>query len=260
MIHVGSAYGAVDLKCDKKQAICEVSNRRLTVGDWVGFFSKDGYLSALGKIVKIKGRIREIRIKKSFAHISKHHRVEIVKDKHARKPRKYFRVRDRVTKSFWGVNLSLVSMGVGSGFPAFSVSGNYFWKFRKGTYFLARSWFLNGSGETASSIAGNPPISVSLSSLGVIGGISEIMRVGEKIALFPYIAGGFSFTSVEVGSTEDASEALNNRVKDGILLALEGGLSAYYRWGDYFPTIGVNILSLHDSVNIGLSGGITVEL
>ena len=58
------------LRCNKKQTQCQIKTKRLTVGDYVGVFGEDNIFWAVGKVNKIVGLKRIVKITKKFTVIT----------------------------------------------------------------------------------------------------------------------------------------------------------------------------------------------
>ena len=248
------------IRCNQQQTICEVEDRRITVGDKIGVFSKNGYLIAVGRVSKIRDSIRVVKITKKFNVILKKHRAEVIKDKEAKKPKKYFKIAIGPSEMEWGASLGMMSMGVGDGFVATYLEGQFQWKWVGQTYFILKGNFLSGSGEASANLLGIPNTSVSLTSYGITGGISEVFLPNEPVSIRAYIGGGFGQSSVSIGADSDINEVLNNRVVNGTSLIINSEVSAIYNWGKYKPMVSFTYLSLHKSTNAGLSVGLMARI
>lgn len=250
----------VKLKCNKKQKECELEDRRLTVGDKVGVFSPEGHLHAVGEVIEIKGEKRIVKIKKRYSKILKKHRAQIIKDKEAKSPKKYFTVAEAPAEWEIGGNAGLYFMEVGDGFSAFTLEGIGQWNWRKHTYFYGKFGLLSGSGKASAKLQSINSTSVDVSAYMLSGGIYEIFFPYEVVSLRTGASFGFAQTSISLGADASVSDVLNNRIVDGTVLLFGGEATAIYKWKKYKPTLSIHYLSLHRSTNIGFSVGITSKI
>ncbi|SME88101.1 hypothetical protein [Pseudobacteriovorax antillogorgiicola] len=249
------------LRCNRKQSVCEIQNRRITIGDKIGVFARDGFLVAIGEVMKIRGTLRIIEIKTAYGRILKSHRAEIIRDREAKQPEKFFKVMKGLKESFWGGHLGIYSMGIGDGITATSFEGQYQWKWKKFTYFIIKSSFITGSGEASAKLLDVTNTTVDISVFTVAGGLSEIFRPYEPLSVRASGVAGFGQSSVSLGVDGSVSDILNDRIVEGTVLLIHGEVSAFYRMdAGYHPMVSLNVMSLHNSTNIGFSVGVFAEL
>ena len=90
-LYSSSAY-SYSVRCNKDQTQCQIKTKRLTVGDFVGIFDEYKYLQAVGKITKIVGKKRILKITKKFTLITKDSVAKRISDEEAARPRSYFKI------------------------------------------------------------------------------------------------------------------------------------------------------------------------
>ena len=65
------ALGNYPILCNSQKTSCEVDTKRLTMGDRVGIFSTGNLLLAIGKVQRLKGKTRVVKITKKFVSMTK---------------------------------------------------------------------------------------------------------------------------------------------------------------------------------------------
>lgn len=242
-----------EIRCNKEQSICEIRNKRTTIGDKVAIFSEDGFLIAVGVITKIRDTVRTFEIKKSYARILRSHRAQVINDSEARDPEKFFKVFKDYETFYAGVKLGLLSVGIGNSFTAsnFEAIGMIKWKYS--TFFSARISYLGGDGEASAKLQGIPNTSFSLSAVGATAGVTQILFPYQTINLKTSIEVGAASASLASGADFNIETILNDRIIEGTVLQARGEIAASYKWDDYILSLGVDVLYLHRSINTGLS-------
>ena len=213
-----------EIRCNKSQSICEIRNKRTTIGDKVGVFSEDGFLIAVGVITKIRDTVRTFEIKKTYARILRSHTAQVIRDSEARDPEKFFKILKDYDDIFVGGKLGLFSIGIGNGFLAsnFEAIGMVKWKYL--TFFSARLNYLTGDGEASAKLQGIPNTDFSLSTIGGSAGITQILFPYQMINLRTSIEFGAASATVEgrpsaaiLAENPDfkITEILNERIIEG---------------------------------------------
>lgn len=245
---------AYKLRCDSKQTRCEIKTKRLTVGDHVGVFDKNGLLVATGKIFKIQNSIRIIKVQRKYSKILSSHEALPIKDVEARKPTSYFKLLKQSDDKGYGFQAGLVEMGVGDGISAFEVGGYLNQRWDQNLYFVQRVLYMSGAGEASST--GEKLISetVSYSSWGLLGGIAMFLLPSSNLSLRLEASIGM----INVSLTSDATEPkdlVDGKVFPGTGFVARFGGSLLFRIGEWRPMIGVAMYRLQNSFNYGLHVG-----
>ncbi len=253
----GSTSLAFPFKCDKEQQRCEVQTRRLTVGDKVGVFTSEKQLVALGEVVDIDGSKRIVKITKKWSILLKNHDIDIINDNAFQNPDAYYQILTPLPPLFWAAQLALVNLGVGDGFLATELSALVFKHFWRDFSYFGRVHYLTGSGSASDNLGGAGSQNVSLSSMGVSGGLSEMLLAYSLIAIRLDGELGFSYGSVKIGGGFNEDKVLNGRFSDGFGVYLRGGASALWRRDGLQPELGLAFVLIHGSTNAAFSLGVS---
>lgn len=107
---------AYNFRCDKSSINCLVADKKLTVGDYAGFFDQAGRLVAVGQITAIKDGYREVEISETFNRITPNLQVRLItKEDHARL-QESFQVPRRMFPKALGLTVAAAKWRVLSGF------------------------------------------------------------------------------------------------------------------------------------------------
>ena len=118
--------------CNTKQTL--LSNprtKRLTIGDYVGIFGEDKFLQAVGKVTKISGLKRIVKITKKYSLITADSDARMIKDKEAANPRNISRLARVESQRMFGAALGIAQIGLGDGFIGFNFEANYSYTFSR---------------------------------------------------------------------------------------------------------------------------------
>lgn len=251
----GSISYAFPFKCDKEQMNCEVQTRRLTVGDKVGIFTSQKQLVALGEVTDIEGSKRVIKITKKWALLLRNHDVEIINDNAFQNPEAYYTIVTPLPPMSWAAQIGIVNLGIGDGFIGTEVSGLFFKHFWRDFSYFGRLHYLTGKGKASDNLGGASSQNVSVSSIGVSGGVSEMILPFAMIAVRLDGELGLGMGQVTLAGGFDEDKVLNSRFKDGLGVYARGGASAVWRRDGLQPEIGLSVLRLHNSNNTAFSIG-----
>lgn len=255
-----TASHAFPFKCDKEQTNCEVQTRRLTVGDKVGFFTSEKQLVALGEVTDIDGAKRIIKVTKKWSLLLRNHDVDIINDNAFQNPDAYYSIVTPLPPMSWAVQLAMVNLGIGDSFIGTEVSGLFFKHFWRDFSYFGRLHYLTGKGTASDNLGGASSRTLTVSSIGLSGGVSELLLPFATIAVRLNGELGFGRGKVTLEGGFDEDKVLNSRFKDGFGIYVRGGAAAVWRRDGLQPEIGLAVLHLHNSNNpaffLGINGSI----
>lgn len=249
-----SAY-ALPFKCDKSQARCEVETRRMTEGDKVGIFTEDKQLVGLGTVTGIEGTKRIVKITRRWSLFLRSHDMEIIEDSAYENPEKNFKVITPLGSMAWGAQVALVNLGVGDGFLAFEASGIFWKQFWRDFSYFGRLHYLSGSGQASDNLGGATAQDVSVSGVGLSGGLSELLMPHSPLSIRLDLEVGFSYGAVTLSGGFDEGKVLNDRFKDGFGTYMRVGPSLIWRRSGIQPELGLSFLRIHNSNSAALNVG-----
>ncbi|RZA23090.1 MAG: hypothetical protein EOP10_13675 [Proteobacteria bacterium] len=257
---LSSSAMALSFKCDKAQTRCEVDTRRLTEGDKVAVFTEEKKLIGLGEVTGLEGSRRIVKITKKWGTFLRSHEMEIIQDEEYQNPTKTFVIVTPLGSMAWGAQLGLVNLGVGDGFIGFEVSGLFFKHFWRDFSYFGRVHYLSGSGKASDNLGGATAQDVSVSSMGLSGGISELLLPYSPVSIRLDAELGFSYGSVDLAGGFEEDKVLNSRFKDGAGVYLRGGPSMIWRRGGIQPELGIAFLHIHNSNSAALTLGVNSSI
>ena len=248
---------AFKVRCTAKQDSCQVVTSTLTVGDYLGFFDPDGYLSAVGKVVKIHRGVRKVKILKHYQKIRNSHEAMLIKDREAARPSSYFKFFKRDSENSVGLRLGIVDMGIGQGVSATKISGFKEWPFKKRAMSLvATGSFMSGSGRATDVGAQIETHNINFMAFSALGGVRYMFRPEKPIS--QRVEGGLGLVhlSGKAGNGQNFERLVDGRVKPGLGLMARIAGSLYFRWGSTTrPFLGAEIVRLQSSLDYGLFAG-----
>ncbi len=107
---------AYNFRCDKGMNNCLVDDQSLTVGDYAGFFDRDGRLVAVGRIVAIKNGHRKLEISETFNRINRSMRVRLITKGDYRRLRERFQLPRRMFPKALGLAVAAARLRLMGGF------------------------------------------------------------------------------------------------------------------------------------------------
>lgn len=259
-LSIGSTALALPFKCDKAQTRCEVDTRRLTEGDKVAVFTPEKQVIGLGEVTGIEGTKRIVKITRRWGSFLRSHEMEIVQDEAYANPEKNFVIVTPLGSMAWGAQLGLVKLGIGDGFLGFEASGTFYRHFWRDFSYFGRLHFLSGSGKASDNLGGATAQDVSISSMGISGGVSELLLPYSPFSIRLDLEVGFSYGSVALDGEFDEARVLNDRFKDGAGLYFRAGPSVIWRRAGLQPELGIAFLRMHSSTNSALTLGVTSSI
>lgn len=249
---------AYPLSCNKNQTICEIKTKRVTINDYIGVFDGDGYLIAIGRVTKIRGVSRMVKIKKRYGDIRSSHDGLLIKDREADNPKKYFKFLQPVTEQTFGVQLGLTQLGVGESISAFDLQGYGEWAFRDIFYWVGRLGFLTGSGEASKTDDELISQEVTVQAFSLLGGMAFWLGKALDLGLRTELSLGLSNVSVDLEQGGDAKDVVDGRVFPGMGFSYRFETSVMIRrdrFNHYFA--GASFFRLQNSNNLGVHLGVT---
>lgn len=255
-----SAQAAYPVRCNSQQTVCEVRTKRLVVGDYVGIFDSEGYLVAFGRVKKLKGKAREIKIFKIFERIKRSHRLKRIEDEEAKKPRKFFNIRKGSSDTAYYLGLGLNSIGVGETFSAFDVSGFMQWRWKQNLYLVGRGFFLRGSGKATINKAYLEENDITLQAIGALGGVGYNFLQHDLFTLRGEGSLGVASVNLSSDGEDSPKDLVDGRVSQGVgfVMRAEAGIIIHY--GSYSPMISASFLRLQNSNNYAFSAGFFAKI
>ena len=228
LLFSSSSAFSYSVRCNKKQTSCQLRTKRLTIGDYVGIFGEDKFLQAVGKITKISGIKRTLKITKKYSLITADSDARMIKDKEAANPRKYFKIARVEKKHVIGGALGMAQIGLGDGFMGFNFEARYSYTFSQKIYFLVKGNYLSGEGVATDYLAEIAETPVTFSSMGLTGGAVYQMLPNSPVSVRVGLDLGFANVSASTGEGE-VSDVLRGRVENGVGLQFRGSLMVVYR-------------------------------
>lgn len=246
---------AYKVRCNDEQTQCEVDTKRLATGDKVGIFSEDGLIVAIGTVKKLKGRLRVVHIDKKYGDIKRSHELVLIRDEEAQNPREYFKFYKPSAGRAFAATLGMTNMGIGEGFTAIDAQFYMQWKFREDTYYLGRGMFLTGSGKASHNEGELLQQDLSLTGIGVMGGMAYVLFAQQPLNFRLEGAMGFAQVNASISGGVDVKDYVDGRIKPGTghVIRLEG--AAIYHWDDWNIIGAANYLRLQSSNNFGVNFG-----
>ncbi len=248
------------IRCNDDQTICEIKNRRITIGDKIGIFTSDGFVVAIGEVIKIVGTARTFKITHSYTRILRSHRAEIISDREAKTPEQYFKFLKTYADTMVGGKFGVYSMGIGDGFVANFIEAQYALEWEQLTYFAFKLNYLAGNGEASAKLQRVANTTVDLSVLGLSAGVAQVLFPNELFSFRLGLDLGLANATVKLGGDYDPASILNDRITEGMIFMARGEASIIYPWNSFFPMVNLEFLYLHSSFNTGISLGLLKAL
>lgn len=244
------------LKCDSDQKQCHTKTRRLVRGDNVGIFDDDGYLVAIGRVIKANGLIRQIKIFKKYGTIPAQHDAQLIKDHQVKKPEKFFKVLPPVAFDSLALAIGVFGVGVGSGLSAKGIDGYYERKFYQNFSWLVRIGYLSGSGNASETGDELLTSSIDISALSVLGGATALLLPYSSISIRTEISMGLVNMAIASNSPFEESELVEGRIFSGNGFGLNVAGSVLFRLGDTQPFVGGRVYKMQNSLVTGIEAGL----
>lgn len=248
------------VRCNKKQSSCQIKTKRLTIGDHIGVFGEDKFLQAVGKVTKISGLKRIVKITKKYSLITAGSQARMISDKEASNPKKYFKLARVEDKHMLGAAIGIAQVGLGDGFIGLNFEAQYSYTFSRKIYFLVKGNYISGEGIATDSLAEIGETTLSFSSIGLTGGAVYQILPNSPISIRFGLDLGFSNVSVATGDG-DPNDVLRGRIDNGVGLQLRGSFVVVYRtnWA-IEPYVGFDYLMIQSTqipmVMFGIRGSL----
>lgn len=240
--------------------MCELRSTRLTIGDRVGIFSRENRLVAIGIVKEIKGTSRLIEIQKSWGTIFRSHRARRIEDNAAANPEKFFTIQKPVAEKLGGASLGMFSMGVGDGVVASNIEGQYFRHWKNQIYWLVKGNYFSGSGNASDHLKSVPVQPITVSVLGLTGGMTKVFLPYSPFAIYAGLDAGLAIVNASIGGGFDVAQVLNRRIEPGNGLMFRGHADVVMQRDGLQPRVGVAFLQIQKSSSFGLSIGLSKAL
>ena len=250
---------ALTVRCDRKQVICEINTKRLVKGDYIGIFDLDGYLSAVGRVTKISGAKRTVKIKKKYGFISKSHKASLIKDREASNPRKYFKILESVHDSGYGFLAGLVSLGAGDGLSGFQVGGLAEFSINRNLFYVVRGSYISASGGVSYETDNLQSTTLTASIMSAMGGVAYWAAPNKPISLRTEVSLGLANTSLSTADGSDAKEVADGRLFPGMGLNFRAGADVVSKIGGTRYLLGAAFMKLQNSFSYVVQAGALFE-
>lgn len=232
-----------DFSCDRGQNYCEIIAPRLTIGDQVGFFNTREELTALGKVDRIKGDERRVKISQQTGKLTRSTTYAMIEDEKVQNLEKNFTVYKAPESFIVGSDVGLGSVGVGQGGSGLVAGLGANYKVLDMVYVGGRLGFLSATGTAIDTYASErdeaefhvqtlmmmPVVQFHLPNRGYWNVKSEL---------------GIGAASTKVNADETSSNnkrELLDRLSDGWGLGMRGSLGVYINESGWLPGIEASI-------------------
>jgi hypothetical protein len=217
------AMASRNLQCDKMQTHCVVGESTdLTIGDKVGIFNDDGELVATGEVRAMRGERRAVLINERHGSIHKNYKLALLDRSEASDASgsnvAAYKVYREPPKVDIGASIGYSTVSIGDGSPAteFSVFGQV----RKwgGLQLVGRAVYMAMEGQlTRYTAGGTDNLPISVSGMGLLGGIGYVAREGQTVSFRGELAAGGMDVNATVGGDKSLVDSgqTNARVKNG---------------------------------------------
>ena len=247
-------------KCDKKVKFCEFSSKRVTIGDWIGVFDSEGYLVAVGEVLRLKGSMRVFQIQTKYGPILRSHRAKLITDEQAQRPQKFFDSYQVKSKNVMGLQLGLLTMGVGEGFAATNLEGYGQFEWRKNIYIAGRLGMLTGEGKASINDKVLETHDLKLTAFTLMGGIITYLAPQSSISGRLEFAVGLSNISASTTSGFSVKDVVDGRISSGTSFSFRGESALLFDLNGYFLMSAFQFLRLQNSNNAGFLFGVEFPL
>jgi len=256
---------ATEIMCNKKQTRCVTESHVISIGDQVGFLNKDNELVAVGEVKGMKGERRAVLVKKRHGTIYRNHRLTLLGgvDSDATNMTQY-RIYQRPSDMSVGGSVGVSTVNIGEGSPGIETTVFGQWRSWKGINLVARGVFSQVEGSVQhyndTEVENS---SVSSSSLGLLGGISYIMRQTKTLAFRGELGLGVKYISAAVDGDAGkiGAHGYNTKVENGLGAYGRWSLGAMYRVGTKWHVHADVAQSLvHEAFTNTLAGGLSLDL
>ncbi len=264
LVGFSNAY-AEEIMCNKKQTRCVTESQVVSIGDRVGFLNEDNELVAVGEVKGMKGERRAVLVKKRHGTIYRDHRLTLLGgvDSDATNMSQY-KIYQRPSEMTVGATAGLATVNIGEGAPGIESTVYGQWRSWNGINLVARGVFSQVEGTvqhyTETAVENS---NVSATGLGLLGGISYIMRQTKPLAFRAELGLGLQYISASVDGDAGkiGAHGYNTKVKNGVGAYGRWSLGAMYRVGSNWHVHADVAQSLiHEAFMSTLAGGLSMDL
>jgi len=217
---------ARDLQCNKNQTRCITEGTNLTIGDQVGIFNHDGELVAKGRIMAMRGERRAVAINGRTGTIHKGYKLALLENPTSPgEPVTAYKVYHEPSMVAVGATAGYSEVSIGEGSPATEFTAFAQWRKWQGIQLVARGVYTAMEGSiTRSNSEIVEQLPISMSGLGLLGGVGYVMRENQPLSF----RGEVGLGGMQISAAAGGERRL---VDDGETNAhITNGLSLYGRW------------------------------
>ena len=256
---------AEEIMCNKKQTRCVTESQVVSIGDKVGFLNEDNELVATGEVKGMKGERRAVLVQKRHGTIYRDHKLTLLGgvDSDATNMTQY-KIYQRPSEMTVGGSFGFSTVNIGEGSPGVEATAYGQWRSWRGINLVARGVFSQVEGTVQhyneTEVENS---SVSSTGLGLLGGVSYIMRQTKPLSFRAELGLGVQYISATVDGESDkvGAHGYNTKVENGIGAYGRWSLGAMYRLSNNWHVHADLAQSLvHEAFTNTLSGGVSMAL
>lgn len=248
------------LRCDAMQKSCVVVNKRITVGDKIGFFNRDNELVAYGAVDRIIGDQRNIAIERRTGTIHAADRVALLENSSSTDlVRQYTVYRPPATMTVGG-GIGLNSLGVGDGTAGVDAQAYGEMALNSQIFGVGRAMILTSGGEVNGGNAEYQTGSYSMMGFGLAPGIAYSLWHNKKTTLRAEAGAGFMYISSSVDGDSGLVDHYIEELHNGFNLFMRAEVNVYYRFGEWRPYAGASLMRVSEALAGTIGLGLAKEM
>ena len=229
LILVEAAEARTFIQCNKRQTKCLTENSRLSIGDQVGIFNRDGMLVAEGEVTALRGERRTLKIERRHGTIRDNDSLALLEQDKAfgsgstLSPSNVYR---EPTALSVGGSLAMGNISIAESSPVFEMSGYGAWRLLGSAQTIMRAVFQRSEGGVAGYREGQvglETLPIQVTGIGLLGGLSHTSFRMRKISIRTEAGLGTMRVDAKVDGTTDLAE------DKGFKTHIENGFQAYGR-------------------------------
>lgn len=228
------------LVCNKTQTKCLTETTQLTIGDKVGVFNTAGELVATGEVRAMRGDRRAVTIGERHGQIRKSHRLALLdtKGRSDAVDMTSYKVYREPANLTVGASAGLSTVSVGESTPGLEFSAYGQWRQWYGLQLIVRGVYVSAEGNATTYDAIEDQkiqAPISLSAMGLLGGIGYILRENQPLSFRSELAAG----GMQMSASIDGDSALldegeyNARIKNGMAAYGRGSFGVMYNFASW---------------------------
>lgn len=225
---------ASNFKCDRSAINCLVADKRLTVGDYAGFFDQAGRLVAVGQIIGIRDGYREVEISETFNRITPDLRVKLIAKEDHKRLQEHFQMPRRMFPKALGLAVSAAKWRVLNGFNGQEY--NLFFSGRLSNHFsvVLRSMYAVVSGTATErkydgALYFSAERDTTIQGLGLTSGLAYEALPNSIISLRGELGLGLMSINASVGENSSLQAVkLDEHIQDGVNMLVRASGSALF--------------------------------